>query len=456
MSLGEEFARWSAGLRFEDLPAPVVADCRLRLLDTLGVSIAAATLPIGIAARKAGVALGTGDEATILGDGTRNTAANAALVNGTLAHAMDFDDTHNESVMHPSAPSVAAALAAAEACGANGRGLVLTIAIGNELGCRFGLISPGAFHGVGIHPTSALGMPAATAAVGRLWGLSAARIASAFGISASQASGVLEAYADGTWSKTLHPGWAAHAAIVACRLAQADFTGPASAFDGRYGLYRALLPTDTKLDFAAATRGLGVDWVSPGTAFKLYPCAHAIHAFVEGALDLRGRHAIDASRIDAVELDVPAEFAGQISEPREAKLAPRTSTHARASLFYAVAAALVDGALRNSHYEGDSFRRPEILAIARKAVARTVPTGDAIRFSGGVRIRLADGTTHETYVAEADGTGSRRLDETRVLAKFNDCAEPALTPAGARRLAELVLSVEKLSAIRGLMKATAA
>ena len=95
-------------------------------------------------------------------------------------------------------------------------------------------------------------------------------------------------------------------------------------------------------------------------------------------------------------------------------------------------------------------------AVAASNCAISVPTGDAIRFSGGVRIRLADGTTHETYVAEADGTGSRRLDETRVLAKFNDCAEPALTPAGARRLAELVLSVEKLSAIRGLMKATAA
>lgn len=455
MSLGEDIARWSASLRFEDLPAAVVADCRLRLLDTLGVAIAAVDLPIGMAARNAGAALGGGDEATILGDGTRNTAANAALVNGTLAHAMDFDDTHNESVMHPSAPSVAAALAGAEACGADGRELIVAIAIGNELGCRFGLISPGAFHGVGIHPTSALGMPAATAAVGRLWRLTAEETVCAFGISASQASGVLEAYADGTWSKTLHPGWAAHAAIVACRLAQAGFTGPASAFEGRYGLYRALLPADTKFDFAAGTRDLGSIWVAPQTAFKLYPCAHSIHAFVEGALDLRRRHAIDPARISAIELDVPAEFAGQISEPRDAKIAPRTSTHARASLFYAVAAAIVDGALGNAHYEGREFERPDVLAMARRAIAKTVPTGDAIRFSGGVRIRLVDGTMHETFVAEADGTGSRLLDETRVLAKFMACASPVLGPTGAERLAALALSAEKLRAVRELAVATA-
>lgn len=455
MSKGDQLARWASALRFEDLPADVVADCRLRVLDTLGVAIAAAGLPIGVSVRKAGATLGTGDEATILGDGARNTAANAALVNGTLAHAMDFDDTHNESVMHPSAPAVVAALAGAEACEAAGSDLLVAVAIGNELGCRLGLVSPGAFHGVGIHPTSALGMPAAAAAIGRLWRLSPAEIVCAFGISASQASGVLEAYADGTWSKTLHPGWAAHSAIVACRLSQAGFTGPATAFEGRYGLFRALLPAGTNLDFEALTRGLGQDWIAPQTAFKLYPCAHAIHAFVEGALDLRRRHAISADRIAAVELDVPAEFAGQISEPREAKLAPRTSTHARASLFYAVAAALVDGALRNDHYEGTAFRRPDVLALAHKAEARTVPARGAITFCGGVRIRLEDGTLHETYVAEADGTGSRRLDGSRVLGKFRGGVEPVLGPAATQRLADMVLSLEKLASVRALAAATA-
>lgn len=142
------------------------------------------------------------------------------------------------------------------------------------------------------------------------------------------------------------------------RLAQAGFTGPATAFEGRYEIYRALLPAGTELDLDAATRDLGHEWVCLGTAFKLFPNAHAIHAFIEGALQLRALHKLQAGRIASVELDVPREFVGQIAEPRAAKLAPRTSTHARASLFYAVAAALVDGEVAAAHYEGDAFRRP--------------------------------------------------------------------------------------------------
>jgi len=453
VTLGTQLADWAAGLRFDDLPAEIVADCRLRLLDTLGVALAAAPLPIGTAVRKAGRAMGGGDKATVLGEGTRNSAANAALVNGTLAHAMDFDDTHNESVMHPSAPAVAAALAACEAVHASGRELIVGIAIGNELGCRLGLITPGAFHGVGLHPTSVLGAPAATAAVGRLWHLSAAQIASGFGISASQASGVLEAYSDGTWSKTLHPGWAAHAAIVAGHLAQAGFTGPATAFEGRYGIYNALLPAGTKMNLAAATVGLGQVWTCLDTAFKLYPNAHAIHAFIEGALLLRAEHKLSADQIRSVELAVPAEFVGQIAEPRDAKLAPRTSTHARASVFYAVAAALVDGKVDAAHYEGDTFRRPDLLAMAQRIVARIVPAGDTIRFSGDVTIHRNDGPAVSTSIAEADGTGSRRLDESRVVGKFTATAGSVLAPAARDRLAETILSVDRLDDLTSLVAA---
>lgn len=450
MTLGTQLADWAAGLRFEDLPAEVVADCRLRLLDTLGVALAAVPLPIGVAVRKACRAMGGGDAATVLGEGSRSSAANAALVNGTLAHAMDFDDTHNESVMHPSAPSVSAALAACEAIHASGRELIVGIAIGNELGCRLGLVTPGAFHGVGLHPTSVLGAPAATAAVGRLWRLSAAQIASGFGISASQASGVLEAYSDGTWSKTLHPGWAAHAAIVAGHLAQAGFTGPATAFEGRYGIYNAMLPVGTKMDLAAATVGLGQEWTCLDTAFKLYPNAHAIHAFIEGALELRSTHKLSPDRIRSVELAVPAEFVGQIAEPRDAKLVPRTSTHARASVFYAVAAALVDGEVSAAHYEGESFRRQDILDMAQRIVARIVPAGDTIRFSGRVTVQRIDGTAVSAFVAEADGTGSRRLDEARIVGKFAATVGSVLAPSPRDRLAEMILAVDRLEDVTKL------
>ena len=453
--LGPTLARWAAGLKFEDLPDAVVADCKDRLLDTLGVALAAIDLPIGVAVRKAARTLGAGDQATALGEGRRFDAGTAALVNGTLAHAMDFDDTHNASVMHPSAPTVAAALAACEAANADGRTLILAIAIGNELGCRLGLATPGAFHAVGLHPTSVLGTPAAAAAAGRVFGLPAAAIANSFGIAASQGSGVLEAYADGTWSKTLHPGWAAHAGIVAARLAQAGFTGPETAFDGRYGLFRALLPADTAPDFSAASEGLGRIWVSPETSYKLYACAHSIHAFVEAATRLRAAHDLTPARIASVELAVPRGFVGQIAEPRAAKLAPRTSTHARASLFYAVAATLADGALTAAHYEGTAYTRPDILALAAKIAHREIPDSDPIRFSGGVTIRTTEGRTFDAFVDEADGTGARALAPDRVAAKFRMTAGSVLPPAKVERLIGIVSTLDTLPAARMLMEATA-
>ncbi|MCM0018681.1 MAG: MmgE/PrpD family protein [Tagaea sp.] len=452
--LGPILARWAAELTYADLPDAVVADCKDRLLDTLGVALAAVDLPIGVAVRKAARALGSGDQATALGEGRNFDAATAALVNGTLAHAMDFDDTHNASVMHPSAPSVAAALAACEAAKADGRTLILAIAIGNELGCRLGLATPGAFHAVGLHPTSVLGTPAAAATAGRVFGLSAERIASAFGIAASQGSGVLEAYADGTWSKTLHPGWAAHAGIVAARLAQAGFTGPETAFDGRYGLFRALLPAGTEPDFAAASDGLGRNWIAPETSYKLYACAHSIHAFVEAAAGLRAAHGLTPDRIASVELAVPQGFVGQIAEPRAAKLAPRTSTHARASLFYAVAATLADGALTAAHYEGTAYTRADILSLAQRITHRAVPDSEPIKFSGGVRILATDGGKFEAYVDEADGTGARALSPERVAAKFRATAGSGLPSAKVERLIELVAGLDALPDVRTLMEAT--
>jgi 2-methylcitrate dehydratase PrpD len=413
-----QVADWLAALHAA--PADVVADAKLRLLDTLAVASAASRLPIGLAVRRAAAVLGSGNEAGLVGGG-RSTAALAALVNGTLAHALDFDDTHAASVMHPSAPAVAVALAMAEATGADGDRLLLGIAAGAELNCRLGLVAPGAFHDAGQHPTGTLGTISAAMIAAWFLRLDAAGIAAAAGIAGSQASGILEAYADGTWSKTLHPGWAAHAGIVAARLAAAGFSGPETVLEGRYGVFRAHLPGRTEFDFAALTEGLGPRWHILDSAFKLYPCAHSIHAFIEAAQGA----AVAPENIAEVLLDIPADFAGQIAEPRAAKLAPRTATHARASVYHAVAAALLDGGVGTQHYTGEAIRRPDLLALAARMQHRIVPGTRPIRFSGALTIRMTDGTSIRRTVPEADGTGARRLTAEAVAAKARAIGDPA-------------------------------
>ena len=433
-TLAQVLADWLAGLRFDDLPASVKADTQLRILDTLGVAIAAAPLAIGRAVRAAAAALGSGDEASLIGGG-RSTAALAALVNGTLAHALDFDDTHNASVMHPSGPAVAVALAMTEATGGNGRDLLLATAAGIELNCRLGMVAPGAFHAAGQHPTSVLGTASAALAAARLLQLPPSALVAAAGIAGSQASGILEAYADGTWSKTLHPGWAAHAGIVAARLAQAGFTGPASVFEGRYGIFRSHLNPVDRFDFNVVTDGIGDRWHMLDTAFKLYPNAHAIHAFIEAALVLRGTHHLTLDDVLRVRMDVPAEFAGQIAEPREVKLEPRTTTHARASLYYAVAAAIADGHVGMEHYTDTAIARADLLQLAARMSHVAVPSPDGvIRFRGTVTIDTRDGRTLTHTVEEANGTGSRLLGPDAVEQKFCSVVAGVMPDADCERL----------------------
>ena len=450
MTLAERLAGFAAGLTFADLPAAVVADAKLRVLDTLGVMLAGAGTGPGRAMFEAAQALGRGDEADIVGFGARSSACLAALVNGTLAHAMDFDDTHNGSVMHPSAVSVAAALALAK----DGPGLLLGVALGNELGCRLGLAAPGAFHAAGQHPTSVLGTPAAALVAGRLLGLSAAQMVWALGISASQGSGVLEAYSDGTWSKTLHPGWAAHAGIVAAQLARAGFTGPATGLDGHYGLFASHVQAEGyRFDFETSVRGLGETWHCLETAFKLYPNAHAIHVFIEMALALRAAHGVAAADVASVMLHVPSWFEGQIAVPRDAKLVPRTSTHARHSVFYAVAAALVCGEVGMAQFTEAAVGQPEVLALAQRVAHRVTALEGTIRFSGAIDITCRDGRVLSMALDEAEGTGGRKLPVARLEGKFRATAGSVLAEDQVERLIELCHGLEGVSDLAGLFGA---
>jgi 2-methylcitrate dehydratase PrpD len=456
-TVAEDLAAWVSGLGFADLPASVMADAKLRVLDTIGISLAACWLPIGEAVRRGAAAIGAGDDASILGTGERTSAALAGLVNGTLAHALDFDDTHTASVMHPSATSVPTALAVAQMAGCSGADLLLAVAIGNEVGCRLGLVAPGAFHQVGLHPTGALGVPAAALAAGRLLRLPARALVAAQGISGSQASGILEAYSDGTWSKTLHPGWAAYAGIVAARLAEAGFTGPASVFEGRFGIFRSHVQTpEYPFAFALATDALGRRWEMLETAFKLYPCAHAIHPFIEATLELKEKHQLSAEQIERIILDVPAAFIGLIAEPRAAKLAPRTPTHARASVFYAVAAALADGELGMHHYTEASIVRADILALCRRMTHRITPMeAGPIRFSGTVELECSDGRRLTATVRDAYGTGDRPLDATAVEAKFVRTAAGVLPAAQLEHLVALCRRLETMERVDELLQAAA-
>jgi len=450
MTLAERLAAFAGDLGFERLPPDVVASVGLRALDVLGIALAASTLDVAPAVRGALAAWGGPGDCTVVGEKTTAAAPLAALLNGTLAHGLDFDDTHAASITHASAAVLPAVLAVAESAGASGRAAVTAAVAGYEAIARLGMAAPGAFHARGWHATSVCGAFAAALAAGRLLDLDARRLTAAVGLAGSFASGVLEFLADGSWSKRLHAGWASHAGVVAATLARSGFAGPATILEGRFGLYRTFL--DREPD-TAPFESLGRTWETLAVGFKPYPCCHYLHAYLDCALALRREHGVAPEAIERVECLVPAGEVPIVCEPRAAKLAPRTSYDARFSLPFSVAAALVDGAVDLDTYAPPRLADPRLLALAGRVVhlvdeASSFPDG----FPGWVRIRLRGGAVLERK--ELDGRGGRRrpLPAGAIVEKFRANAGRALPAARVEEIERAALALDGLADVGALMR----
>ena len=435
-------ASWLAGLAYDDIPATVVADAKLRFLDIIGVSLAASAAPVGEIARRTALRLGAGEEAQILGFGDRVPAASAAMANGTMAHALDFDDTHNESVIHVSAPVVSAALAAGQLTKASGKSVLAAAIGGAEITCRIGCVTPSAFHKRGFHPTGVIGTFGSALISGKLLGLDALQLQNALGIAGSQASGILEFFSDGSFAKQLHPGWAAHSGIIASYLASEGFTGPATVLEGRYGLFATHLgPGNYSMD--RVVQKLGAEWICTKTSFKPYPCGHVVHPFLDAILSLYKEEGLRAD--DVVRITCPtAEWMLPIMcEPREVKLVPETDYHAKFSFFYTLAAALYFGRLGVEAFTTEAVRNRDILALARRVFCEVDPTApDPSRFKGWVIVETKSGKKFERVVENNWGSERNPLSPTDVHQKFRDNARLVLDGDKIDRILSLVDRLE--------------
>ena len=440
-------ASWLADLAYDDIPEAVVADAKLRFLDIIGVSLAASASPAGEIARRTALRLGAGQEATILGFGNRVPAASAALANGTMAHALDFDDTHNESVIHVSAPVVSAALAVGQLTKSSGKA-VLTAAIGGaEITCRIGCVTPSAFHKRGFHPTGVIGTFGCALISGKLMGLGALQLQNALGVAGSQASGILEFFSDGSFAKQLHPGWAAHSGIIASYLASESFTGPATVFEGRYGLFATHLgPGSYPMD--RIVQKLGAEWICTRTSFKPYPCGHVVHPFLDAILSLYKDEGLRAQDVERITCPTAEWMLPIMCEPRDVKLVPATDYHAKFSFPYTVAAALHFGRLGVEAFTTEAIRNQEILALARRVFNEVDPQApDPSRFKGWVIVETKSGKKFERVVEDNWGSESNPLSASDVRQKFRDNARLVLDDG---KIDKLLSMADRLEDVRDI------
>jgi 2-methylcitrate dehydratase PrpD len=385
--------------------------------------------------------------AGVFGTADRLPAPSAALVNGTLAHALDFDDSHVRSVLHPSAPVLPAALAAAQAVGAAGGVLLDAATVGTEICIRLGMagydpeLGNSVFFDRGQHATSICGTLGAAAAAAMIFGADATGIADAVAVAASMGSGLLEANRTGGTVKRIHCGWAAHAGVMAASMAMAGITGPPTALEGRFGFFQAWCGDHANP--AAVTDGLGTVWQSSRIIFKPYPCNHFTHPGIDAALLLRDK-GLRPEEVAEARLGVPSIVLRTIAEPRDIKLAPPSGYAAAFSGPYTVACALLGGSglgVWLDEFTDEAINDPARTTLAAKVHCVPDPWCESFlpeQLAAVLTVRTVDGRELEARVEHSRGMITPLLD-AEVDQKFRLAAATAMSAEQADLLHKAVL-----------------
>nr|WP_255265436.1 MmgE/PrpD family protein [Sphingobium chlorophenolicum] len=445
IAASQKLSEWVGGLRFGDLPEDVVTATRLRIIDVIGLSIAGGQRPFGESVRRATANLHPGTEARIWGAKARASMSGAAFANGALSQALEFDDTHNESIVHMSSPAVAAALALGDRLRSGGRDAILAVAIGNEISCRVGSLAPGQFHKRGFHPSGLFAPFGVSWLAAKMQSLDQRQMICAAGITGSFAAGLIQCWVDGTQSKFLHPGWAAQSGIAAATLAKAGVTGPGEVLEGRFGLYASHLQDSAVVpDWNRLTEALGDEWESRNASFKPFPAAHVIHPYISALLRLRERHGLSEERISRIRCDVAPYIVGIVCEPQDEKLHPLTDSHGRVSLQYTLAEALVRGRLGKDAYQPEFLRDEAILSLTRRVdyrVDETLPGPE--QFKGVISVELTDGTILQEVEEHNRGSAENPMTTEEIVAKFRENVAGTLSADQTERLVDAALALDR-------------
>lgn len=457
-TLIERLADFAVAAR-EGVPADVAKSVRQRILDVLGLCIAATELETSRAVAGFVADQGGTPEAHAIGTGKVSTAW-AAFGNGVLAHSLDYDDTHLPSILHPSASVIPAAIAVAERNGASGKQLIGAVAAGIEITVRLGMAgydtesNNSVFFEHGQHATSICGAIGSAAAAALLTpGSTAQNVADAMAIAVSMASGVIESNRTGGTVKRMHCGWAAHSGVVAADLSKRGITGPPTALEGRFGFYQAFL--HGPFNESAITDDLGEVWSVPGIFFKPYPANHFTHTAVDAARELRER-GVDIDSIESLHLEVASATVRTIGEPLDVKQNPETGYQAQFSGPYAVVVGLLGGgglgADLNDYTDElaqDSHRRA---LMARVTVSGSVEC-DAIypyQFPAVLRAKLSGGRTEVVEVLVNRGGADWPLSDDELRNKFRSNVQSLISAEDSQKIEESVLASETL-AIKDVM-----
>ena len=452
-SISLTLARLATQSQYDMLDERTVAMTKRCLLDAIGVSFAAIGLGEGCSIfRDYVLEQGGKPESTLFGSDVKVPAAMAALANGALAHAMDFEDAHDKAMIHPNAATVPAALAVCDATGeTSGRRLITAVAIGCEVACRMALASGATITQGGWYPPPIYGCFGATAAAGYLLGLTDEQMVDAFSFALSHTCSAELKYSPHSSIRAVRDGFASKAGVLAADLARRGLSGFDRPLEGKHGFFALYNEGQFDPEFLLAKPGS--TWEIARLSLKPWPSCRGTHAYIEMALALCAEHGLDAG--DIAEIDIHGEpFLDMLIEPLEQKQAPATLIDAKFSVPFSVATAIVCGGLGLGDFNQENLHNAEILSLARRF--RFYPEsrsagGGALPAWGEIRLRTHDGRELAASLDFPLGNPENPLPDEFLREKFADCLRQSGVPMDDAHIAGLgnaVLALETVTDLR--------
>ncbi|HYC46276.1 MAG TPA: MmgE/PrpD family protein [Burkholderiales bacterium] len=445
MGFALELARRITGLRYEDLPPEAVHWAKIGVLDTVGVTLAGSADPSATLVARV---ISSGGPSLVLGTGNRVGPLDAALVNGTASHALDFDDCNNTLGGHPSAPILPALFALADQTGASGRDFITAYVAGFETECKISLGVNFYQYTRGWHPTTTIGVFGAAAACAKLLGLDAERTATALAIAASLAAGIKSNF--GTYVKPLHIGHCARSGLFAALLAREDYTASPVAFEHKQGYFEVFNGAGNyDAGRILPAWGKPFDIVQPGIAIKQYPCCGSTHPAIDAMLALARTHDLKRDAVGRIQSWTHERRLEHTNRPD-----PQSTKDAKFSVQYCLARALVDRKVTIEHFEGDAYTDPAVRAVMSRIEVAPYTTEQfpaENHFGAEVKVTLHGGTVLSAKVDQPAGrTVEVALPPERLKEKFENCALRVLPADATARVHAAITALETLVDVRAV------
>jgi 2-methylcitrate dehydratase PrpD len=442
-TLSQRLAAFATQFELEQAPSEVIASAKLCLLDALGIGFASNSFDFAHRTAAAIEAVAGAGDHVVIGRRERLPLRDAALMNGVLIHGLDYDDTHPGSVVHASASAVPVVLAEGRRQQVSGARALAAYLLAVEADARIGQHAGGWWQKAGFHPTGVVGVFGATLAAGSLQRQPAQALTYSLGVALSMASGSMEFLEDGSWTKRLHPGWAAASGIMAASLGAHGFESPLKSFEGRFGLYNTYLGGRMPASAGDMLDGLGERWEMRNVAIKPYPVCHFNHACGDAALALQAEHGFGAADVISIKARIHRNQMPVVCEPIAAKRRPQSEYDAKFSLPYFVATCLVRGRFGLAELEPASLADPEILALcARVDCEHDEESAFPDYFSGHVEILLKDGRRLARRERVNRGADARPLSRAEIETKFFANALLTVSQSQASAVLDAVMTLD--------------